>query len=402
MCNQAGTNLNVPGFHTTMYTAEFLFVGLHFEDELFTFFSAIVNFTNLEEWINIIPFDYEHVIVEKKICDMTAKYSKPINFECNVPCIDAKISSDFSFTQSYDKHRYLRWEHLTFLKISPKKNKGYKWFLKNIFILRELLTLFIGNPIFERIIYLFIETKNSSGEIKKEPIQLFFTEYHDTTSKKVNTNNIIFNLPSIYDNLATILNKWYTLYDSFESVLNLLFGNIFNKNIYLEYSFLTLMQALEAYHRSLGNGHYIDQDDYDTSCESIKNAIPTDLPDDLKQSLKSRLKYGNEYSLRKRIKNLFESLNQETKDKILPKANIIRDKMVDTRNFFTHYDSAMKNKIISGTDLVYTNQLLMILLSLFLFKEIGLSEEVILTNLSNSDRFGHIIPNLKKMEFINE
>jgi hypothetical protein len=65
--------------------------------------------------------------------------------------------------------------------------------------------------------------------------------------------------------------------------------------------------------------------------------LKLDLDSDFKEGLKSRIKFGYEYSLRRRIKELFKSNNNFLNDFIVD-AETLQKEIVDTRNYYTHYD----------------------------------------------------------------
>ena len=103
------------------------------------------------------------------------------------------------------------------------------------------------------------------------------------------------------------------------------------------------MQAIETFNRQVFSEKYIEQEEYDDKSQKIKTNIPTEFPSDLRDALKSRIKYGNEYSLRKRIKGLFESVDQQTRLLVTEDYKSFIGKIVDTRNYFTHYDYELKS-----------------------------------------------------------
>jgi hypothetical protein len=69
----------------------------------------------------------------------------------------------------------------------------------------------------------------------------------------------------------------------------------------------------------------------------IVKSIPDTIDPDFKEGLKSRIKFGYEYSLRRRIKELFRNNNNFLNDFIVD-AETFQKEIVDTRNYYTHYD----------------------------------------------------------------
>lgn len=188
---------------------------------------------------------------------------------------------------------------------------------------------------------------------------------------------MIITLPEMQQEFCSVLEKWFSNSDELESTYNLFFGALFNSSLYLNFHFLSLMQAIETFHRQVFSGKYIEQGEYDEKSQKIKTNIPTEFPSDLRDAIKSRIKYGNEYSLRKRIRGLFESTDDLTKALVTDDYKSFIGKIVDTRNYFTHYDEELKLAALSGPNLYYSCQRLKIFIIVMLLKNIGLSEEII-------------------------
>jgi hypothetical protein len=102
------------------------------------------------------------------------------------------------------------------------------------------------------------------------------------------------------------------------------------------------------------------------------------MPNPLKQRLSDYLNYGNEFSLRKRLKQLLNGLREATRKKITPKEEGFVDSVVCTRNYLTHYNEELKDKATTDLESQFNlNGKLRALISILLLREAGLSEDVI-------------------------
>src|SRR5207244_934273 len=119
--------------------------------------------------------------------------------------------------------------------------------------------------------------------------------------------------------------------------------------IYLESYFLSLIQAIETFCRTVYGGAYVSRDSYKRVESALVAAIPTDLPDDFRRSLRERIRYGYEYSLRKRLRDVLNGMENETINLVCPDARTFADKIVNTRNYLTHYSNEIREKAILGT-----------------------------------------------------
>ena len=53
------------------------------------------------------------------------------------------------------------------------------------------------------------------------------------------------------------------------------------------------------------------------------------------------------------------------------------EKVVDTRHYFTHYSKSKENKIFKGKELLFAINILQIVLSYYLLKELGFEKEFV-------------------------
>jgi hypothetical protein len=161
--------------------------------------------------------------------------------------------------------------------------------------------------------------------------------------------------------------------------------------MYLESVFLSLIQALETYSRATMDAKYVTPEEYQKIAAALNAGIPADTPSSLKQSLKSRIKYGNEYSLRKRLEGILSSLDTETVKLVCPNHTKLRDSLVETRNYLTHYTEELKENAIHGPGLFYANLRMKLLLTILLCKEVGVNEESIRKALLNNNKWMQLI-----------
>jgi len=148
----------------------------------------------------------------------------------------------------------------------------------------------------------------------------------------------------------------------------LYFGTIYSGDMYLEFQFLSLIMALEVYHRIIIRNEDIPSKEHEERVEQIL----TNTPDKYRNWLKEKLTYSNEPSLRKRIKEIYDRVkNLGYITALIPKKKDFVDKVVNTRNYFVHYDQSLKERALKGTELYWLIQKLKALVEICLLKEIG-------------------------------
>jgi len=168
--------------------------------------------------------------------------------------------------------------------------------------------------------------------------------------------------------------------------------------MYLEFHFLSLMQALESFHRATKGGKYLSDKSWKPYKEKLVNEIPVELDSGHRESLKNRIKYGNEYSLKKRLGELLRTLDEKTLSVLSPSTKYFTGVIVDTRNYLTHYDDELKNSSLKDADLYWANQRLRIFITILLLKEIGIEENVILESMRKNNKFNQILSKRQNAE----
>jgi HEPN superfamily Apea-like protein/ApeA-like protein len=196
-------------------------------------------------------------------------------------------------------------------------------------------------------------------------------------------NEMLFTFSDIKDRFGDIVSNLLSRSEEIETIYNLYLRVVYEPIMNPIFRFLTLAHAVEAYHRitsKVNDGKYLKDSDYE-DIEAKLNELIEELSDDnvFKESMKGRIKYGNEFSLRKRLKILFKKYS-ELFDILKEKQNKLIDDIVLKRNYYTHYDEKDRKKTKSGTELYYLSLILKVILEICLLEEFGFSLEEIKSN----------------------
>lgn len=217
----------------------------------------------------------------------------------------------------------------------------------------------------------------SPGRMGKERIAIYILNSAGASKEEVHPADMLVIFPTIKESVSNILEAWFSKAELLRPVFTLFFGSMYFSSMYPRFHFLNLIQAAETFHRNMRKGKYTSKGAFEKICQVLKKAIPEEVCGEFRESLESRISFGNEYSLRTRIKLLFMELEDETRQLLTQDVKALVGKIVATRNYFTHYTSSLKKKALSGDELHYANQKLRVLLIVLLLKEVGLSEPLI-------------------------
>ncbi len=186
-----------------------------------------------------------------------------------------------------------------------------------------------------------------------------------------------------------MVEAWFSRNDQAVLAANVFFGSQYAESPSVDVRFLFAVFSTEAYHRSLGTGLYMNQDDYAKAVESLASQIPPAIQSDHRRSLVNRLKYGNEWSLRKRLTEMLNRVPGDVQRGIAGDVEQFVKKVVDTRNYLTHYDQSAKANAFSGMDMYVASQRIRILVIANLLKDLGLDDSRLLKVLKRSAEFNH-------------
>ena len=393
-CYEIHSHMSLPGFLSTSFIASVAFVGHHFEKEESILFNSLsLNYSHLEEWTRITGFQMRMVTdTSDHLVKHEVSYVFPEKVETKVN--DIKISFDYNFSDSGDRIKEYKLEQTTFIKIEPPTPLHFNDYLSNIcYHLQNFLSLGAGKAIYP----LIIKGKNENCKIELEAGRITYNDidvYYPIknfldTSKKLHPLDTFFFFGDIKDNFEAYLNNWFKRSEVIQPVYDLYFATMYSPKMYLQYEFLALTQALEAYHRRVHKGEYITEKDYPGICNILTNAIPITLDEDFKTALKERMKYLNEFSLRKRLKETLDKLGDVVNFLIPNQENFIDD-IVNTRNFLTHYDKSLEGKEKKGQELYNLIERMKFVLEICFLIEMGMPGDKIKVLASRNQRYQYL------------
>jgi hypothetical protein len=391
-CFETKRSYSSSGFPTSSFYANIVFIGGHFtKPEDLEFKSFFVNYPYFEEWSKIGVFSYSRDSEEKfKQYEMKYEVPEPVEAKIN----NFRISFDHGFNVSGDWLREVKLKHTTFIKIEPEDELHFEEYQNILYHLQNFLSLATMRAIYPLSIKATTERYRRVSTFSKDKvhyphIDIFYNVIGKVDlSKKLTHDDMLFTFEDISGQFEAYLQNWFGKEELLKPVYDLFFGTLYNPSMYLEFQFLSLIQAVDSYHRRIYGGEYLSDGDYMGVHNALVNAIPRSVKGGFKDSLKSKIQHGNEFSLRTRLKRLFNSDEyREILSEFVENKDIFIGKVVDTRNYLTHYDEELKEKATIGEELSPFIQKLKILLKICLLTELGFSSEEIKALFSRNKRY---------------
>lgn len=300
-----------------------------------SYFEFYINFNHLPEWTMFNSYKYKYPKSEQ------TKYLEKVKILKTIPTIhnlviDSQeiILSFHVFVSSHgEQYRNYKSEQNVFLKISSDKERDILWFLDKYKKIRDLLTILTGEQL--DTINCFFRKKDSTN------ISSYYNyNYNYLSSHKqdpMGMFEILFPYPQLKDDFTEISKKWFDLTNNEEiyQTIRLLVSNFYLRQ-YEESIFLNLMQGLEGFHRLKYTGGYLSEKDFKPIRTEINSFIKElDIPKDLAQSIQDRLRYSHHYTLQTRLEELFNSLDSELLNLLLPN--------IEPEDFIKHIKQTRNN-----------------------------------------------------------
>lgn len=381
------TLMNIIEYRDSKLTMLYLFVGAHFMTKNEIVFSSLkVRFLNFENWMCQDPYE-----INESLLNHSCAYRAPNGFDISLQKPRVRIETAFAYHMQRAQFQNVEMEHKAYIKVTPERNEPFDYYRQVIVVLKDLLTLLIGKVVYHKELYGYMI--NAEGLTVE--VGIVIAESRIAHADDLRCEDMIAPFPKVRERLPSILDKWFESYGRMKSVYNLFFGALSNPYLFQEFRFLSLIQALESFHRIIKGGKYIDDssEEWKGAVKLMIASIPSSLEKSHKQSLEKKIEFGYQYSLRKRMKELTSSISPDSLRRMSPKQNngdYFTKRIVEARNYFTHYDELNRPQSFTGGELDKAVERLKLLLILLLMKEIGVDDQETLSLVEQSWQYSHI------------
>ena len=99
-----------------------------------------------------------------------------------------------------------------------------------------------------------------------------------------------------------------------------------------------------------------------------------EVPSEHRERFAQKLEYANEPSLRRRVKELLDHTRPAIPD-LIPDRSSFANTVVNTRNYYVHYDPGLRDAAAQGVDLYWLTQKVDFVLLACLLLEMGFSAD---------------------------
>lgn len=296
----------------------------------------------------------------------------------HISSINANLSWYYSWTCTHNDYRFIDVNVSAWVSFDSEDAKPIDWFLEQRAVLLTMLSLLSGHAFAADA----IQARDNSGSVLDvlrvtPPVEKVEHNY---------PRNFLLSCMEISKPFEEYCNEWFDIYTDIKRPASLARSVLASRSLWSHVEFLSLMQALEGFHRAFYEGNYMEETKYEGVKHTLTSAIPHNVGSDYKEALKSRIHYGNEISLRKRLNELADKLSDKLRAYIFGESKKMPNSWIDTRNYYTHWDDALLSNVLNIQSIVNVNLRMRCLLHVLYALKMGISSDDLEKALGGSSR----------------
>jgi hypothetical protein len=352
------------------FYVETVFVGAHFASREGVKFKRMrIRYSYLDQWTEVSGIHIDPPRNDET--EWVVKYKRPHRIEGPI-LSDYKVFIDFAaelpaFTRVQTTARI---KQHSYIVIEATNGKPFEEYLKIADRMQNFLTLGVT----KRVHILSLEGSEDGDPVPKM-VEVYYRQSAFTREiDQLDAALMLFTLADVckVSSLPAALKNWFEKGDKLEPVCGEYFATLGNPETYLEHEFLSVIRALEVYHRRFVRNNEIDESEHEKRKADILGAAPKEYGN----WLEYRLRWSNEPSLPARLEEIFARYWSILEGSIKDKKSLI-DRAVKTRNYMTHYDETLKSDAAQGAMLFQLTQALRLFVEMCLIEEMGFSRDQI-------------------------
>ena len=353
-------------------SAQRVFIGFPHQEDTNPRFNAVTfSVEGIDEWVGISGIEVDRQIENSAL---TISYNRPadvalnlengrqllITFAWTLPGIPSTKRAEVTQKTYFELISQDSCELDEFISVAEKIT-AFLCFVMNEIVCLERVSATSDN----------LRQDIGNGRTAPIPVEIYCPSWpYSKDEPEINKLDMLFKFKEIQSRAESIINKWIENYEQIVPAFDLYFwtktGGLPSWNM----QFLTLVQALEAFHRRTSDDTHMDEHKF----EEIRKKLIKEIPKKDRNWFGAKLQYANELTLKNRIEKMIEPFDCLIDDERRPQ---LINSIKNTRNYLTHYDSKLEPKAAKGGDLEFLCGKMNALFRLHFLKLIGFDAQEI-------------------------
>lgn len=378
-CFYTKKNISFGGISKSKVCVNRVLSGVAYDkDEEVTFNSLSFSVDCMDEWVGISGINVQNDWDNRTA---TISYEPPENISYSLGN-GMQLEICFSYTlPGFPNTTEAKITQKAYFKLSSEDLKPLQDFTEITHKLTNFMCFAVDATVtLKNLVATSREIQRDAGEDKSSPVPIYIYYPSIPFSEKApnkSWHQMLFNYGSIKANAQIIINNWLNAYEILSPALSLYFSTKMGAQKYLDGKFLALAQGLETYHRRTSDEKLMDEEEF----KSLVDAVKKNCPDDKIDWLEGRLMHGNEINLGKRLKKIIDPFKEHLGTS-KERSKLLR-KIVDTRNYLTHYSEELKSKSAEGKELWLLCQKMEVIFQLHFLRVLGFTDDEIKNVIEN-------------------
>jgi ribosomal protein L35 len=220
-----------------------------------------------------------------------------------------------------------------------------------------------------------IETIEADHSKRRMPVEILLQPVrlsHAPTRR--HSGEMLFTFNSLGKDLEKVVQRWHVAREKYGPTFDLYFA-LGRSQMFLEHQFLTLIQAIEAYHRRAFSNDASDPAAHATRVRHILQSVGNteELSKSDRQWLYDRIKY-NEPTLAGRLRELYSTLPLSVHSVVGAQGKFAQT-ISQTRHYMTHWSEEARERALQGPALLRPIQQLRLMTKLIFLRELGIAND---------------------------
>lgn len=365
--------LNMPGIASETWTSNLMVIGAHItssDEPIFP--KCYFRFNEIETWLKHSPFTATHD-TDAKTLNVLAEKPREMPFASHAEFEVSTVGSLYS--DNKPDTRFVI-DVISQMAITPPEPRSLDWHLNRAARLQELASLCTGH-------YLPLtsfelrgpDVELGGGGTQPSEVHLYARLIHGESGVAATTKRRtpIVTGPELTRFNPQAVQHWFDQFESFDPALRLFFTITAERQMFTNIRLLLAIQALEVFHRRTGGDTVMPEAEFASFADGMTAAIPANASPDMREKLESLYRFANEPSLKQRLRAIVASLTQAFGEAPGGSNGKFLRKLVDTRNYYTHFSEELSERTLDGEGMYWANRRVILLLTLLFLQRIGLA-----------------------------
>jgi hypothetical protein len=374
-CRPAGHRVSTTGLTTSAFRPNLILVGAWYEqDEEVRFDELRLRYSDLDVWATTSGFTVSLASGDDIVSGIDIAYRAPPPIVIPIKGGTLEVVFSWNLSDLAPVTTDVRVAQTAAFVVRADEPIDLARSLDFVYQLRNFLGLAVGRPVAVEAVTgahlppadAKVDPLTRLGPRKMNVEVLYRLARLPEAGRNLHPQEMLFTLADAGSRIETVFQRWFARQEILRPVFDLYFGAVYNRDAYVEHTFLSLVQALETYHRRTSTRTDLPPDEHEKRVKAIIAATSGEH----RKWLEGKLRYRNELILRDRLEDVLARCPELSAKVTRGKSSFV-PKVVTARNYQTHYDLSLEKQAVTGSALGPLNVQLQALVEMCLLLELG-------------------------------